>query len=74
MQRTTGNAHIFRMRHGFVSQSSTAKLWFENLVKPVIMMMMIFVPAEQGGDWHLYLCAVREMLPYFFAAGDYEAT
>ena len=55
------------------TQSSTAKLLFENRVKLVFMMMLIFVRVEREGDWPLYLRAVREMLPYFFATGDYEA-
>ena len=53
------------------TQNSTAKLWFENLVKPVFI-MMIFVRAEREGDWPLHLWAVREMLPYFFAAGHWH--
>ena len=36
------------------TQSSTAKLWVENLVKPVFI-MMIFVRAEREGDWPLHL-------------------
>ena len=53
------------------TQSSTAKLWFENLVKSVFT-MMTFVRTEREGDWHLHLWAVREMLPYFFAAGHWH--
>ena len=53
------------------TQSSTARLWFENLVKPVFI-MMIFVRAEREGDWPLHLWAVREMLPYFFAAAHWH--
>lgn len=30
---------------------------------------MVFVHAEREGEWPLYLTAVQEMLPYFFAAG-----
>ena len=55
-----------------LEEKATAQLWFENLVKPVFR-MMIFVRTEREGDWPLHLWAVREMLPYFFAAGDYEA-
>ena len=32
--------------------------------------MMSFVRAEQEGDWPLHLWAVKEMLPYFFAASN----
>ncbi len=49
------------------TQSKTTELWFENLVKPVFI-MMLFVRAEREGDWPLHLWAVKEMLPYFFAA------
>lgn len=29
--------------------------------------MMLYVRAEQEGDWPLHLVAVKKMLPYFFA-------
>ena len=53
------------------AESSTAKLWIENLVKPVFI-MMAFVRAEREGDWPLHLWAVKEMLPYLFAAGHHH--
>ena len=31
--------------------------------------MMYYVHAEREADWALHLYAVKEMLPYFFAAG-----
>ena len=49
------------------TQSKTTEMWVENLVKPVFI-MMLFVRAEREGDWPLHLRAVKEMLPYFFAA------
>ena len=49
------------------NKSRTAKLWTDNLIKPVFL-MMIFVRAEREADWPLHLWAVEEMLPYFFAA------
>ena len=49
------------------SQSRTAKLWFDNLIKPVLL-MMVFVRAEREADWPLHLWAVAQMLPYFFAS------
>ena len=49
------------------SQSKTTPWWVENLVKPICI-MMLFVRAEREGDWPLHLWAVKEMLPYFFAA------
>ena len=50
------------------SESKTGKLWVENLIKPV-QLMMLFVRAEREGDWPLHLHVVSKMLPYFFAAG-----
>ena len=47
-------------------KSNTTKLWVDCLIKPVLIMMK-FVRAEREGDWPLHLCAVEEMLPYFFA-------
>ena len=52
-------------------ESKTAKLWVENLIKPVQLMMM-FVRAEREGDWPLHLRVVSKMLPYFFAAGHHN--
>ena len=50
------------------SKSRTAKLWADVLVKGAMLMMM-YVRAEREGDWCLHLYAVKEMIPYFFAAG-----
>lgn len=49
------------------SASKTSKLWVDCLLKPVFIMMM-YVRAEREGDWPLHLVAVKQMLPYFFAA------
>ncbi len=49
-------------------ESRTAKLWVDNLIKPVLL-MMVFVRAEREADWVLHLSAVATMLPYFFASG-----
>lgn len=53
------------------SSSPTSKLWLENLVKPVFI-MMVFVRAEREGEWPLHLWAMQEMLLYFFAAGHHN--
>ena len=50
------------------SKSRTAKHWGENLILPVLL-MLIFIRAEREGEWGLHLWAVNEMIPYFFAAG-----
>lgn len=52
-------------------ESRTTKLWVENLIKPVMLMMM-FVRAEREADWPLHLFCVKEMLPYFYAAGHFN--
>ena len=49
------------------SKSRTAKYWVENLILPVLL-MLIFIRAEQEGEWALHLWAVNEMIPHFFAA------
>ena len=53
------------------SQSKTTQWWVENLVKPIFI-MMLFVRAEREVDWPLHLWAVKEMIPYFFAAGHWN--
>ena len=50
------------------SKSRTAKYWVENLILPVLL-MLIFIRAELEGEWALHLWAVNGMLPYFFVAG-----
>ncbi|XP_064094761.1 uncharacterized protein LOC135207056 [Macrobrachium nipponense] len=52
-------------------ESRTTKLWVENLIKPVMLMMM-FVRAEREADWPLHLFCVKEMLPYFFGDGHFN--
>ena len=48
-------------------KSNLAEHWIENLIKPVLLMMM-FVKAEREGDFALHLLCCRRMMPYFFAA------
>ena len=50
------------------SKSRTVKHWVENLILPVLV-MLIFIRAEREGEWALHLWAVNEMIPYFFVAG-----
>ena len=47
--------------------SKTSKLWVDCFIKPVLL-TMLYVRAEREGDWPLHLVAVKQMLPYFFAA------
>ena len=53
------------------SQSKTTQWWVENLVKPIFI-MMLFVRAEREVDWPLHLWEMKEMIPYFFAAGHWN--
>ena len=50
------------------TKSRTAKVWVENLIKPVLI-MMIYVRAEREAEWSLHIWAMQQMIPYFFAAG-----
>ena len=51
------------------SQSKTVKWWIYILIKPVFIMMS-YIRAERKGDWLLHLSSFRQMIPYYFAAGD----
>ena len=53
------------------AHSRTTKLWLDNLVKPVFIMLR-FVRAEREGDWPLHLVATAEMIPYFFTSGHHN--
>ena len=50
------------------TESRTAKLWLNCLIKPVLLCMEL-IRVEWESDWALHLLAVKQMLPYFFAAG-----
>jgi hypothetical protein len=52
-------------------RSITTRLWFQNLIKPVFI-MMVFVRAEREADWPLHLWAVEQMMPYFFASAHFN--
>lgn len=45
----------------------TAKLWLQYL--EMVAILKRFIKAERTGNWMLHLAAVRDMLPYFAAAG-----
>ncbi len=55
------------------SQSRTAKLWVEVLVKPVLLMMS-YIRAEHVGDWLLHLTTFWKMLPNYFTAAHVNYT
>ena len=50
------------------TKSRTANIWIENLIIPVVI-MMIYVRAEREAEWSLHLWAMQQMIPYFFVAG-----
>ena len=50
-----------------LKQSLTACLWLQYMDMMDILMRVI--KAERTGNWDLHLHTVREMLPYFLAAG-----
>ena len=50
------------------AKSRTAKVWVEDLIIPVLI-MMIYVRAERDVELSLHLWAMQQMIPYFFAAG-----
>lgn len=68
IQTSTDYEHLMSILNNKASQSKTAKMWVDNFIKPVLL-MMVFVRSEREADWPLHLWAVGEMLPYFFAAG-----
>ena len=59
--------HLVAILDDKASQNRTAKLWVDNLINPVLL-MMVFVRAEREADWPLHLWAVAQMLPYFLAS------
>ena len=52
-------------------KSVTAEHWINNLIQPVMLMMM-YCRAEREGDFALHLYACAKMIPYFFSAGHWN--
>ena len=50
-----------------ISKSRTAKLWLQYMA--MLDILRRFLKAERTGNWKLHLQSVKEMLPYFAAAG-----
>jgi len=63
---TVQNYNTFMARRKS-SESKTFKLWVDYLVKPVLLMMMIYVCRGEG--WLLIVHCVKATMPYFFAVG-----
>ncbi|KAK3917801.1 Protein lin-54-like protein [Frankliniella fusca] len=53
--------------HGLKERGRTARLWVQYARQ--VELIRLLLRAERVGDWDLHLYAVREMLPYFHAAG-----
>ena len=71
IQGATSFDHLIQVLDACSSSSRTAKMWINNLVKTVIIMMN-FSRAGHEGDWALHLVAAEAMLPYFRSAGCYN--
>jgi hypothetical protein len=71
LQNVTNPDSLLVSLESAAAQSKTTKLWVECLIKPVFL-MMLYVRAEREAEWPLHLYAVKEMMPYFFAAGHHN--
>ena len=52
------------------TESVLAEHWINNLVRPVLM-MLLYIRAEREGEFALQLYVCKKMIPYFFAAGHW---
>ena len=52
-------------------QTRIGRLWVDCLIKPVII-IHLYLRAEREGDWPLHIYALKEMIPYFFAAKHFN--
>ncbi|ELT97068.1 hypothetical protein CAPTEDRAFT_185955 [Capitella teleta] len=48
-------------------QSQTRRLWLNYMEQ--VSLIKLFVDAERTGDWALHQTSIRQMIPYFHAAG-----
>ena len=71
IQKTDTHNVLMAVLEERASRSRTTKMWLDNLIKPV-MIMMTFIQAEREGDWQLHLWSATAMMPYFFASGHYN--
>jgi len=60
-------AHLTETLDARARRSKTTKMWIDNLIKAVIIMLN-FSRAGHEGDWYLHLLAAEAMLPYFRSA------
>ena len=67
LENITGYDDLISALDSLSEKSILAEHWIENLIKPVLLMMM-FVKAEREADFALHLFCCKMMMPYFFAA------
>ena len=53
---------IMQILHKRAIQSRTTRLWVDNIIKPVFIVMM-FVRSEREADWPLHLWSAHKMIP-----------
>ena len=68
IQRVTSFVRLIELIEARAGRNRTVKMWTDNLVKTVIIMMN-FSHGGHEGDWVLHLLAAEAMLPYFRSAG-----
>ena len=68
IQGVTSFVRLIELFEARAGRSRTTKMWTDDLVKPVIIMMN-FSRGGHEGDWVLHILAAEAMLPYFRSAG-----
>ena len=52
--------------------SVLAEHWIKNFIKPLLSLMILYVSAEREAEFGLNLYLCERMMPYFFAAGNFN--
>jgi len=68
IQEVTNMQELMEVLEVRATESRTTRLWLDIVIKPVFL-MMLFCRAEKEDEWPLHLLSVKNMLPYYFAAG-----
>ena len=55
-----------------LQQHRTAQLWL--MYMTLVSILRTFIRAGRTGNWHLYLQALKQMLPYLAASGHHNYT
>ena len=71
LEQTQSYTDLMDMLETQAEQNRTTRLWLDNLIKPVFI-IMLFIRAEREGDWPLHLFATHQMMPYFFSSGHFN--